>query len=129
LAHKFLANQPSLFYSLGSNATWDACVTKWLNEIRAQGRTGISAPGKIVDVRTLVDEMRLYKSGYEIDIMRQSAKIAAAAHQRGMQIVQPGMMEYEIEAEFLHEFYRHGAQAPAYTSIVAGGVNACTLHY
>jgi Xaa-Pro aminopeptidase len=39
------------------------------------------------------------------------------------------MMEYEVEAEFLHEFYRKGAQAPAYTSIVAGGANACTLHY
>jgi Xaa-Pro aminopeptidase len=46
-----------------------------------------------------------------------------------MQFTKPGMMEYEVEAEFLHEFYRHGAQAPAYTSIVAGGVNACTLHY
>jgi Xaa-Pro aminopeptidase len=46
-----------------------------------------------------------------------------------MQKAAPGKMEYEIEAEFLHEFYRHGAQAPAYTSIVAGGANACTLHY
>jgi Xaa-Pro aminopeptidase len=39
------------------------------------------------------------------------------------------MMEYEVEAEFLHEFYRRGSQSPAYTSIVAGGANACTLHY
>jgi Xaa-Pro aminopeptidase len=46
-----------------------------------------------------------------------------------MQKVAAGKMEYEIEAEFLHEFYRKGAQAPAYTSIVAGGANACTLHY
>ena len=39
------------------------------------------------------------------------------------------MSEYEVEAELLHEFRRHGAQAPAYTSIVAGGANACVLHY
>ncbi len=129
LAPKFLANRPSLFYSLGSDPVWDANITKWLNGIRMQGRTGVSAPHKIVDVRTLVDEMRLYKSGYEVDVMRRSAEIAAAAHQRAMQMVQPDMMEYEIEAAFLHEFYRRGAQAPAYTSIVAGGANACTLHY
>jgi Xaa-Pro aminopeptidase len=61
--------------------------------------------------------------------MRRSATIAASAHKRAMQKVRAGKMEYEIEAEFLHEFYRFGAQAPAYTSIVAGGANACTLHY
>jgi Xaa-Pro aminopeptidase len=46
-----------------------------------------------------------------------------------MQFVKPNMHEYEVEAEFLHEFYKSGAQSPAYTSIVAGGANACTLHY
>lgn len=129
LAPMLLANQPQLFYSLGADAVWDATITKWLNEIRTQGRSGNSVPGQIVDVRELIDEMRLYKSGYEVDTMRRSAGIAAAAHRRAMQIVRGGMMEYEIEAEFLHEFYRQGAQAPAYTSIVAGGANACTLHY
>ena len=76
-----------------------------------------------------LDEMRLIKSPFEIDLMHRSANIAAAAHQRAIQFTKPGMMEYEVEAEFLHEFYRRGAQAPAYTSIVAGGANACTLHY
>jgi Xaa-Pro aminopeptidase len=61
--------------------------------------------------------------------MRKSAVIAAAAHNRAMRFTQPNMMEYEVEAEFLHDFYRKGAQSPAYTSIVAGGANACTLHY
>jgi Xaa-Pro aminopeptidase len=129
MALKLLANQPKLFYSLGADASWDARVTGWLNQLRAQGRSGVSAPGEIVDVRILMDELRLYKSAYEIDIMRRSGLIAAAAHKRAMQVTCPGKMEYEIEAEFLHEFYRHGAQAPAYTSIVAGGANACTLHY
>jgi Xaa-Pro aminopeptidase len=126
---KLLGNQPKLFYSLGADASWDARVTGWLNQVKAQARTGISAPDEIVDVRKLVDEMRLYKSAYEIDVMRRSASIAAAAHLRAMQKTCTGKMEYEIEAEFLHEFYRKGAQAPAYTSIVAGGANACTLHY
>ena len=61
--------------------------------------------------------------------MRHAARISADAHRRAMQSVRPGMREYEVEAELLHEFRRHGAQAPAYTPIVAGGANACVLHY
>ncbi len=129
LIPKLLANQAKLFYSLGADAAWDARVTAWLNQVKAQVRSGASAPDEIADVRKLLDEMRLYKSADEIDVMRRSASIAASAHKRAMQKVRAGKMEYEIEAEFLHEFYRKGAQAPAYTSIVAGGANACTLHY
>ncbi len=126
---KLLANQDRLFYSLGADSLWDSKVTGWLNQVKSLVRTGVSAPDDIVDVRRLLDEMRLYKSPAEQALMRRSANIAASAHRRAMQKVRPGKMEYEIEAEFLHEFYRHGAQAPAYTSIVAGGANACTLHY
>lgn len=124
-----LSNQEKLFFSLGADASWDARVTGWLNQVKAQARSGVSAPDDIADVRKLVDEMRLYKSPVEIDLMRRSADIATAAHNRAMQKVRAGKMEYEIEAEFLHEFYRKGAQSPAYTSIIAGGANACTLHY
>lgn len=129
LLPRYLANQPQLYYSLGADASWDARVTQWLNQLREQGRSGLGAPTAIKDVRALVDEMRLYKSAFELDIMRDAAKIAASAHRRAMQAVRPNMMEYEIEAELLHEFYRHGSRSPAYTSIVAGGANACVLHY
>jgi Xaa-Pro aminopeptidase len=126
---QLLANQATLFYSLGADSGWDARVTHWLNAVKMQTRAGVSAPNTVVDVRQHVDAMRLIKSPFEIDLMRQSANIAAEAHNRAMQKVAAGKMEFEIEAEFLHEFYRKGAQAPAYTSIVAGGANACTLHY
>ena len=129
IAPKLLANQEKLFYSFGAEAVWDLRVNNWLNQLRSQARTGLSVPNEVVDVRKCLDEMRLYKSAYEIEIMRHSSDIATAAHQRAMQFVKPGVMEYEVEAEFLHEFYRRGAQSPAYTSIVAGGANACTLHY
>ena len=126
---KLLANQPTLFFSLGESAAWDMRVTDWLNTLRNQARSGVSVPDNITDVRKLVDEMRLYKSPFEQALMQQSADIAAAAHNRAMQFTRPNLMEYAVEAEFLHEFYRNGAQSPAYTSIVAGGANACTLHY
>jgi Xaa-Pro aminopeptidase len=126
---KLLTNQEQLFYSLGSDCHWDAKVMRWLGELREQARTGIHAPDQLIDVRKLIDELRLRKTPYELDLMRRSAQIAAGAHLRAMQKTKAGKYENEIEAEFLHEFYRKGAQAPAYTSIVAGGANACTLHY
>jgi Xaa-Pro aminopeptidase len=126
---KLMANQPKVFFALGADSAWDSKLTQWLNHVKAQARSGVSAADEIVDVRKWLDEMRLYKSSAEQQLMRRSANIAASAHQRAMQKVHAGKMEYEIEAEFLHEFYRFGAQAPAYTSIVAGGANACTLHY
>jgi Xaa-Pro aminopeptidase len=129
LLPKLMANQPELFFSLGSDAAWDAKVSQWLNAVKAQARMGVQAPAKLVDVRQTLDAMRLLKSPYEIEVMRRSANIAASAHNRAMQAVIPGKWEYEIEAEFLHAFYSQGAQSPAYTSIVAGGANACTLHY
>ncbi|MEE9345118.1 MAG: M24B family metallopeptidase, partial [Methylococcales bacterium] len=65
----------------------------------------------------------------EIELMREAAQIASAAHCRAMRHCAPGVSEYQIEAELLHEFISHGAQSPAYISIVAGGHHACVLHY
>ncbi|MHB9103119.1 MAG: aminopeptidase P N-terminal domain-containing protein [Sulfuricella sp.] len=126
---QLLADQPSLHFHLGADSAWDARAVGWLNAVRAEVRNGIAAPSAIRDVRVLLDEMRLIKSAEEIATMRRAAEISAAAHRRAMQQVRPGRYEYEIEAEFLHDFRRHGAQAPAYSSIVAGGANACVLHY
>jgi len=126
---KLLADQPNLFFDLGADASWDTRVVGWLNSVRGEARNGITAPGGIRDVRSLLDEMRLIKDGHELDIMRRAGQLSGGAHRRAMQATRPGRWEYEIEAELLHEFRRHGAQHPAYTSIVAGGANACVLHY
>ncbi len=126
---KLIADQAVLHFPLGADAAWDARVVGWLNQVKAQVRSGISAPTEIQDVRTLLDGMRLLKDADEIKVMRSAAAIASDAHRRAMQTTRPGMMEYEVEAELAHEFRRRGSQAPAYTSIVAGGANACVLHY
>jgi Xaa-Pro aminopeptidase len=124
-----LENQPALFYPVGADTEWDARAMKWLNAVRARVRTGIEAPERIQDVRALVDDMRLIKDAHEIATMRRAARISAGAHRRAMQCAGPGSNEYEIEAELLYEFRRHGGQFPAYWPIVAGGANACVLHY
>ena len=126
---QLLANRERIFYSLGTDPAWDARVTGWLNAVRAQARTGVSAPSEMVDLRSLLDEMRLIKDDYELETMRKAAAISASAHRRAMRFAKPGVREYEVEAELLHEFFRHGSQAPAYSSIVASGANACVLHY
>jgi Xaa-Pro aminopeptidase len=124
-----LENQPALYYPVGADPEWDARAMRWLNAVRAKGRAGIGAPERVQDVRALIGEMRLVKGPEELDVMRRAARIAAAAHRRAMQATRPGRWEYEIEAELLYEFRRAGAQFPAYPPIVAGGANACVLHY
>jgi Xaa-Pro aminopeptidase len=89
----------------------------------------VVAPSAVEDVRTLLDDMRVIKDEHELEIMRRAAHISTDAHKRAMRAAAPGRSEYEIEAELVHEFRRRGAQAPAYTPIVAGGANACVLHY
>lgn len=124
-----LTDQPAVFCDVGADAEWDGRVIGWINKVRAKVRSGVTAPTGIRDVREFLDDMRLIKDAYEIDTMKRAAGISAQAHARAMRATKPGRHEYEIEAELLHEFRRQGAQSPAYTSIVAGGANACVLHY
>jgi Xaa-Pro aminopeptidase len=124
-----IADRGALYCHLGADAAWDARVTGWLNHVRGLARSGVTAPTEIQDAHALLDEMRLIKGPEELAVMRRAAGITAGAHRRAMRAARPGRNEYEIEAELVHEFRRHGAQAPAYTPIVAGGERACVLHY
>jgi Xaa-Pro aminopeptidase len=126
---KLMTNMPTLFYALGSDAKLDAHIQNWLSGVRAQIRAGISAPAAAMDVRVLLNEMRLIKDADEIAIMQRAATISAHAHARAMRCAKAGLREYHLDAELLHEFRRHGSQFPAYGSIVATGANACVLHY
>ena len=126
---ELIADQPALYFSMGHDVAWDARVTAALNGVRALSRAGKRPPADIRDVHTSLDAMRLIKDTHEISLMKQAAKISTGAHRRAMQFAAPGKYEFEIEAELLHEFRRHGSQYPAYTSIVAAGANACVLHY
>jgi Xaa-Pro aminopeptidase len=124
-----LADCGAVYCHLGADGAWDARVMRWVNEVRNQARRGIAAPTELKDVHALIDEMRLVKEPQELAVMRRAATISAGAHRRAMRAARPGGSEFEIEAELLHEFRRHGAQAPAYAPIVAAGANACVLHY
>jgi len=123
------SDRPALFTPLGLFETWDRRITSVLNEVRARVRTGVSAPDEVVDVRGIVDAMRLVKDKHEADLMRRAGAISSGAHRRAMERTRPGWYEYQAEAELVHEFLQAGAMAVAYPSIVASGPNACVLHY
>ena len=118
-----------VYYSMGKRPEFDKQVMDWVNVLRSKARSGAHPPGEFLDLDHLLHDMRLYKSAAELRVMKEAADISAAAHTRAMKFCQPGMMEYQLEAEYLHEFSASGAQAAAYNSIVGGGKNACVLHY
>ena len=126
---ELIADQTALYTRLANSAENDRRVRYWIEQVRQQARSGVNAPSQLHDIEALVHEMRLIKSVDEIATMRQAAVISARAHLRAMQKCRPGMYEYQIEAELLHEFRHSGAQSVAYNSIVATGANACVLHY
>ncbi|WP_323121432.1 aminopeptidase P N-terminal domain-containing protein [Burkholderia alba] len=126
---RLLADAPALHYRFGASATLERRLEGWLDTVRAQGRAGVAAPAATFDLAPLLDDMRLVKDPHEQAIMRRAGEISALAHRRAMAACRPGIREYELEAELLYVFRRHGAQAPAYGSIVAAGANACVLHY
>ncbi|MEI7456220.1 MAG: Xaa-Pro aminopeptidase [Nitrosomonadales bacterium] len=126
---ELMCNLPAIYSPLGASAAWDQRLLKLRSAVQEKARSGIRAPDELRDVRALIHEMRLFKDAHELSILRRAADISTAAHRRAMQFTRPGQFEYQVEAELLHEFCRNGARDPAYTSIVAGGANACVLHY
>jgi Xaa-Pro aminopeptidase len=124
-----LADIHEVHCCIGENSEFDQQILTWISQVKGKSRQGINAPTKLIDCAEIIHDMRLIKSDAELAIMRQVNIISGQAHQRAMQKSAVGKFEYQIEAEILHEFARHGARYPAYTSIVAGGNNANILHY
>lgn len=126
---ELLAGSEALYWHIARFPEFDQQVAMWLNSVRSQARHGIEVPEKFGDVSVLLDEMRVIKDAEELACMRRAGQISAEGHVRAMRAARVGMYEYQLEAELLHTFVFHGARHCAYESIVAGGANACTLHY
>lgn len=124
-----LENKHKVFYPMGRDSDLDHRVLDWINHIRGQSRSGVIAPGELVSLEHILHEMRLFKSTEEIKLMRRAAEVSAQGHIKAMQACKAGLYEYQIEAELIHHFMQEGLRSVAYPSIVAGGKNACVLHY
>ena len=115
-------------YTMGLHAEFDQRLLGWVNGLRAQVKHGTHTPQEFVALDHQLHDMRLFKSRPELDALRRSAEIAVAAHERAMKRTAPGVMEYEVAADIVHEFHRQRAET-SYQPIVGGGVNSCVLHY
>jgi len=131
-----LADQPAVWWPF-ETPELGTRIDGWLERVRSKSRWGVEAPRAQNDLGALLAAMRVVKDAGELDTMRRAATISARAHVRAMRFCAgrfardrgDAIPEYEIEAEFLHEFRRQGAEGPAYGTIVAAGANACILHY
>lgn len=123
-----LESRSRVYYTMGAYADFDQRITEWVKALRSRESSGVHTPHEFIALDHILHDMRLYKSRAEISVMRKAAKIAVSAHRRAMTVVTPGMYEYEVEAEYIHEFRRNDATI-SYPPIVGTGANSCTLHY
>ena len=119
----------SLAYALGVDALFDARLLAHFGQrMGGRPRRNQGLP-RFIDPRPAVHEQRLIKSKEEVALLRRAAEISSAGHCVAMAIAEPGMHEYEVQAELEAVFRREGSPRNGYDSIVATGANACTLHY
>ncbi|MBN8430092.1 Xaa-Pro aminopeptidase [Microbulbifer salipaludis] len=122
-----LEGRDLIYYTMGRFPQLDRRLQGYLQALEhAPG--AVSAP-EMVSLDPQLHDLRLFKSAAEIRLMARAAEISAEGHRRAMQCCQPGMYEYQLEAELLHAFASGGAREPAYPSIVGGGRNALVMHY
>lgn len=125
---KLLAGADEVWLAL-ENAELHADYLRWRSLATAANKRLTRLPARLVDLNQHLGEERLIKQPEEIQLLTKAAHISAQAHCRAMRMCQPGMYEYQLQAELEHEFKIQGASAPAYGSIVGSGANACVLHY
>ena len=122
-----LAGHNQVFYPVGKSQTLDADIIEWIKSAKSKDRHSTAID--IADASSKVGNQRLIKDEDEIKIMKKACQISAEAHVEAMKFVKPGMTEQEMEAFYQYEFSKRGGRFSAYTPIVAGGENACVLHY
>ncbi len=123
-----MEGRDKVYCAMGADPDFDQRLIGWVNALRARARAGVKAPLEYVSLEHIVHEMRLVKSKAEVALMREAARVTAAAHERLLGVIRPGLFEYQVEAELLYDFRRHNGE-PAYPIIAGSGANACVLHY
>ncbi len=126
---ELLTGYANIVWRLGEEPERDRRIGELTVALRRRARGSARGFRALLDPTDTLHELRLVKSDAELGLMRHAAKVASDAHRLAMGFTAPGKHEYEVEA-FLDAYYRrHGCDGPAYGNIVAGGANACILHY
>ncbi len=122
-----LHGSEQVLYPIGKKPGFDQKVIDWTTAASSKDRHSKSI--NIMDASSLIGNIRLIKDDHEIDLIRKACDISSEAHIAAMKAVKEGDSEQNIEGLYIHEFSKRGARYPAYNPIVAGGENACVLHY
>ena len=126
---RLLLERTHVVCRFGDDSLVDQRLVQALAAARRQTRRGASCPSSLVDVATLVHEMRRHKESAEVALLEQAISISSEAHLAAMRQARPGAYEYEIEALLRGAFRARGSQRVAYQPIVGSGPNATVLHY
>ncbi|KTD76539.1 Xaa-Pro aminopeptidase [Legionella waltersii] len=124
-----LCGKTSIYYNLGHNPAIEKRILNCIASIKSMVRKGTKSPESFCDLEPILSEMRLIKSDSEIALMRKAASISVSAHKKAMSVCREMDYEYQLEAELLYEFSRHGCRSVAYDPIVGSGASTCVLHY
>lgn len=118
-----------VYFEMFQDEKLDHVILKWLEVAKSKSRIGSFVPSHLSNICDIVDEMRLIKDSYEVDLLKKSASISAKAHLRAMNFCKPLVSEHEIVAELCHEYLKNEGCSISFEPIVAEGANACVLHY
>ncbi len=125
----YLKGSEGIAFRVGKHPRIEPIVLQtWGTQLDRSERTG-SSPNPLMAPCPLIHQQRLKKGLEELGRIREAARISAEAHEYAREIARPGMSERQVQAAIEHYFLEHGTRGPAYGSIVAGGDNACVLHY
>ena len=116
-----------VLYPIGKKNGFDQKVIDWTTEASSKDRHSKSI--NILDASSTIGNARLIKDDHEISLIKKACDISAEAHIEAMKNVKNAESEQSIESLYVYEFSKRGGRFPAYTPIVAGGENACVLHY
>jgi Xaa-Pro aminopeptidase len=129
MAMTFLTQARQVYFSFGQLDRWNGVLADWLKALKSQVRKGVEVPTSLCDLDSLLHEQRLIKSAEEIEMMRQAAQLSVQGHLAAMRATRVGGFEYQLQSALEYRFRIAGSERTAFNTIVAGGENACILHY
>ena len=125
----YLKGAEGIAFRVGKHPQVEPLVlAAWAGQLDRAPRSGSAAFGLVAPC-PLLHELRLRKGPEELERLREAARISAEAHELARQVARPGLRERQVQAVIEQHFLEQGARGAAYNSIVAGGDNACVLHY
>jgi Xaa-Pro aminopeptidase len=126
---KLVGKADRIYYRFGSDPTFDERLVGFMRRFQRERQRNGVGPTSVIDPAELLHEMRLIKTGDDLQLLRRAVDISCEGHMSALRALRPGMYEYEIEAVLRYVFRKNGSPRHGYAPIVASGANATVLHY